>query len=141
MAKDYKVLRSCKHKMNYVATYAESMPFKDGCFDIVSSFNSLDHLDNVDQAIHEIIRVVAPNGIFLLIVEVEHELTTTEPIVLPWNIPNKFAESFEILDERHYEKISGVYEGVFKNIPYNHSNTKKRSGVLSVKFRKRLSPT
>lgn len=137
LAKDYKTLRNCKHKMSYLAACSESLPFKDGCFDAISSFGSLDHLDNLDGAISEIIRVLAPNGVFLLLVEVNHDPTVTEPIELSWDVVFRFAQFFEILDERHYEKVcENMYESTLKNIPYDHSNTKKRSGVLSVKFRK-----
>ena len=78
------------------------------------------------------------NGIFLLLVEVNHDPTVTEPIELSWDVVFRFAQFSEILDERHCEKVWGetYTQAISKNIPYNHSNTKKRSGVLSVKFRK-----
>jgi SAM-dependent methyltransferase len=42
-----------EHAMRYVASGAESIPFPDGHFEIVATFNSLDHVDNVDAAIRE----------------------------------------------------------------------------------------
>jgi SAM-dependent methyltransferase len=62
-----------QHKMRYVESCAENMPFPDSHFDIVSSFNALDHVDNPRKALAEISRVIKKNGLFLLLVEVNHE--------------------------------------------------------------------
>ena len=138
LARNYKAQRNFNHKMIYVAACSESMPFQDGVFDVISSFNSLDHLDNLDRAISEIFRVLAPSGFFLLLVEVEHAPTVTEPIKLSWDIVARLAQFFEVLDEKHYEKAdgAGIYESILYNIPYDHLDTRKRSGILSVKFKK-----
>jgi ubiquinone/menaquinone biosynthesis C-methylase UbiE len=54
----YLKMGSSKHKMEYVASGSENIPFPDGYFDFVTSLNSLDHVDNLDLTIHEIKRVV-----------------------------------------------------------------------------------
>jgi ubiquinone/menaquinone biosynthesis C-methylase UbiE len=36
------------HGMTYVAARSEEIPFPEGYFDVVSSFNSLDHVDDLD---------------------------------------------------------------------------------------------
>ncbi len=65
--------------MRYVQTEVENLPFPDDHFDVVSSFNSLDHVENVETAVSEIGRVIRPGGTFLLLVEVGHPPTWTEP--------------------------------------------------------------
>jgi 2-polyprenyl-3-methyl-5-hydroxy-6-metoxy-1,4-benzoquinol methylase len=45
---------------------AEALPYEDGSFDIVMSFDVLEHLPNVDQHLREVRRVLKPGGHYLL---------------------------------------------------------------------------
>jgi ubiquinone/menaquinone biosynthesis C-methylase UbiE len=94
LADKYMKLGAANHKMTYVASPSEQIPFPDGHFDIVTSFNSLDHVDDLARTIHEIKRVAKPNGRFLLIVEIDHPPTPTEPLTLTKDILNSFAPEF-----------------------------------------------
>ncbi|MCE6967547.1 class I SAM-dependent methyltransferase, partial [Cereibacter sphaeroides] len=78
LAHRYERLNKGAHKMRYVESGAEQLPFSDGSFDIVSMFNSLDHVENVEAAAREAQRVLRPGGSLLLIVEVGHAATLTE---------------------------------------------------------------
>ena len=135
LASKYLKLGADKHKMTYIEAPAEKIPFEENHFDVVTSFNSLDHVDDIDQTINEIKRVLGSGGIFLLITELNHEPTVTEPITFSWDIIEKFGPEFEILEENHYEKRDGIYRSIRENILYDHSNLTPRAGVLSVKFR------
>ena len=75
----YRALGIDRHKARYVDAPAERIPFPDGHFDVVSSINSLDHVDDVDQAIREMTHVLAPGGMILLIVEIHPRPTIAEP--------------------------------------------------------------
>lgn len=90
LAEDYRSLGIDRHAMTYVESGAETIPFPDGYFDIVATFNSLDHVDNVAAAIREITRVSKTTGIALVIVEVNHPATPTEPHSLPWELFDQF---------------------------------------------------
>jgi len=57
LAREYMKLGADRHQMNYVASGAEAMPFPKAYFDVVCSFNSLDHVANLDRTIGEIKRV------------------------------------------------------------------------------------
>lgn len=87
----YRELGIDHHEMRYVSAPAESMPFADGYFHIISALNSLDHVDDVSRAITEITRVAMPGAALLLMVEVGHEPTATEPHSLDWEIVDQFA--------------------------------------------------
>jgi ubiquinone/menaquinone biosynthesis C-methylase UbiE len=138
LAERYQSLGTTKHGMRYVASPAENVPFADGYFDIVCSFNSLDHVDDLDRTCSEIIRVVKPAGLFLLLSDIHDEPTPCEPVVFSWDIVSKFTASMELDGERHYEKVpEGLYQSIDAATPYNHDNPEKRYGVLSAKFRKR----
>lgn len=135
LTKQYLKLGADQHKMKYVAASSELIPFEDNYFDVVSSFNSLDHVVDLDTAISEIKRVLKPGGLFLLLTDVNHEATAFEPQEFSWDIVQAFLPSFKILDEKHYEKkAGGMYRSIQQGIPYNHSDCSKRYGVLSVKF-------
>lgn len=130
----YKTLRNLNHKMDYVNSAAENIPFDDNYFDVVCSFNSLDHVDDLNKVISEIKRILKPGGIFLLITDVNHDPTDCEPIYFSWDIVDKF-KPFELIYTKHFEKVdNGIYQSILKNIPYNHENTEKRYGILCAKF-------
>ena len=123
--------------MKYVAAPAEQIPFEDNFFDVVSAFNSLDHVADVHATISEIKRVLKPGGLFLLLTDVNHDPTYSEPQKFSWDIVQEFWPPFEILDEKHYERIeAGMYQSIQQGTPYDHYDHSKRSGVLLVKFHK-----
>lgn len=95
----YRSLGIDAHKMRYVQGTAERIPFPDGHFQIVTSFNNLDHVQDVGKAIAEIKRVTAPGGTFLLITQVEHKPIATEPQNLPMTIASEFGPEFEIVSQ------------------------------------------
>lgn len=133
LVESYKALGINKHKMKYVNGKAEDIPFEDGHFDVVSSFNSLDHTDDLDRAISEIKRVLAPRGLFLLLTDVNHDPTICEPIRFSWTIVSKFSPDLRIVNERHFEKYhGGMYESILANVSYDHLNLRKRYGILSL---------
>ena len=101
----YRELGIDEHAMEYVCAPAEAMPFEDGAFDVVSTFNSLDHVEDVDRAIAEMVRVVAPGGEVLLVLEVGRPPTVTEPHALGWDVVERFAP-LSVADEQRYEQTS-----------------------------------
>ncbi len=136
LADEYRRLGANLHKMRYVAAPAEKIPFSNGYFDAVYSFNSLDHVDNLKKSMREIVRVIKPGGLFLLLTDVNHNPTPTEPIQFSWDIVSKFTQQgMKIVEERHYEKkLEGLYQSVDANVPYDHLDESCRYGILSVKL-------
>lgn len=134
LADMYKTLGANKHGMQYSNAHSEEIPFPDGHFDIVCSFNSLDHVDVLERTIQEIIRVIAPGGYFLLLSELNHDPTPYEPIVFSWDIGKRFSPFLKVLEERYYEKRGGLYDSIRKAAPYDHGNEVRRYGIISAKF-------
>jgi SAM-dependent methyltransferase len=130
----YRELQQGNHGMNYVEAGAEHMPFADGYFDVVSSINSLDHVDDVDRAIAEATRVAKPGGTFLLLVDVGHEPTPTEPHALDWTLPERFS-GWAVAERRDYERPSdNMYDNLLADRAFDHADPTPRAGVLSVRF-------
>jgi ubiquinone/menaquinone biosynthesis C-methylase UbiE len=137
LANKYKKLGTASHKMTYIPGSSASIPFSDGYFDIVTSFNSLDHVANLDKSIAEIVRVVKPGGLFLLLSELDHPPTSCEPISFSWDIVDRFSPYFHILEERHFERQGrGIYESIQMGVLYNHENPTYRYGIISAKFQR-----
>ena len=139
LADEYRKLRPEGYQMEMIAAGSESIPFADGYFDIVASFNSLDHVDDLDETISEIKRVVCPGGYFLLLTDVNHKATLCEPIEFGWEIAQAFTDVLEIVEERRLEKsVPNMYQSIRANIPYDMKDKTQRYGITSVKFRKPL---
>jgi SAM-dependent methyltransferase len=133
----YRQLGIDQHAMRYVAGYAEHMPFAAESFDVVSSFNSLDHVDRLDRVIAEIKRVLKPGGLFLLLTDVNHRPRLREPHDYSWDIVRRFEPELRVLEERHFEDRGGVHASSWESVPYDHGRGEERHGVLSAKFEKR----
>lgn len=122
LADSYLKMTQGKQQMKYAHAHAEQLPFKDNYFDVVSIFNALDHVDNVDEAISEACRVVAPGGTFLLIVELNHKPTVTEPHSIDKSILDKFG--FDVVFEATYAMRDdhNVYGSLFDATPPSDPN-------------------
>lgn len=137
LADKYLKLGADKQKMTYVKAYSENMPFSDDYFDVVCSFNSLDHVEDVEQTVREIKRVLKPGGIILLIVDIHNYPTPTEPQSLKWDFVETHFNEFEILMEDHFKTIKRgrIYSNARNKIPLENKNAK--AGLLVAKLLKK----
>jgi ubiquinone/menaquinone biosynthesis C-methylase UbiE len=138
LAKQYERLNGGLHSMTYVAARSEEIPFPDGYFDVVSSFNSLDHVDDLDATIGEIGRVTSPGGTFLLITTLNHLPTRTEPQSFSWDVLQRF-RGFEVIEERRLQKGSGIYSDAIQSVPYDESDP-TRDGTLVARLERAGTP-
>jgi SAM-dependent methyltransferase len=137
LAESYRELGIDGHAMTYVSAPAEEMPFPDDSFDVVSSFNSLDHVDNLDRAVREIKRVLRPGGLFLLLTAVGLPPRDAEPQSLSWRVVDRFAPELDPVEVRQLEWTQdGMYDGILADVSYDHMLTTPRPGILSAKLRK-----
>ncbi|HET6161168.1 MAG TPA: class I SAM-dependent methyltransferase [Dongiaceae bacterium] len=139
LAKEYMKLGADKHKMTYVDSGAESIPFPTAHFDAVFSFNSLDHVRDLTKVIAEIKRIVKPGGLFLLITEIGHEPTATEPQSFSFETVDRFTPAFVPVWSQAYEiERSQVYQSIDAGIIYDRSNPVRRPALLCVKFERQM---
>lgn len=131
LADDYRRLTG-KQKMSYCCAPSEAMPYADGYFDSVSTFNSLDHVDNVDATIAEMKRVTAADGRILIIVEIGHAPTPTEPHFLEENLASRFAPEFKAVSTRLFgvREDHNVYGSILDQVPY----VKGEEGILAIRL-------
>ncbi|MBN1875987.1 MAG: methyltransferase domain-containing protein [Anaerolineae bacterium] len=143
LAAAYRQLGADCHSMQYIACGAEYLPFADNYFDVVCTFNSLDHVDDVEKVIAEICRVLVPRGYFLLLTDIHRYPTVMEPTVYSWNIVDKFQPELELVEQKHVEytvfSVEGfgdIYQSLRRGVAYDHNNREERYGILSAKFYK-----
>jgi ubiquinone/menaquinone biosynthesis C-methylase UbiE len=135
LVEEYRTLGIDRHAMRYVSASSERMPFSDRHFDIVTAFNSLDHVRELDATIREIARVTREGGDLLIIVEAAHTPTVTEPIHIPWTLAERFS-GFQVVSERRIAMSrAGVYESVSAGVP--QSAVVDEEGLLLLHLRKR----
>lgn len=136
LAREYLQLGANLHKMEYIESPSENIPIKDAECDAVFSFNSLDHVEDVDLTIKEIKRITRPGGIFLLLLEVNHPPTDCEPHRLT---PKKVIESLkhEFICEslQVYKKvIDDMYQSIRIAERISQPEDTKERGYMSAKF-------
>jgi SAM-dependent methyltransferase len=138
----YRSLGIDKHQMKYVDAPSERMPFEDDYFDVVSSFNSLDHVDDIEKTVAEIVRVLKPGGSLLLLVEVNHPPTATEPITLPWDVTTWFGPRMTSVFERRFEvdPEAGIYRTVLGDRRWDDTRPDIRPGLLLARLDMETAP-
>jgi len=132
LADRYRLLAEDRQAMTYCAAASEEIPFSDGHFDVVSTFNSLDHVDDVAATIREIKRVTAPAGRILLIVEIGHAPTPTEPHWLDQRVVGQFAPEFAPAGVRLFgvRDDHNLYASLKHGIPY----VEGQPGILAARL-------
>ena len=130
-ADEYRKLNSVK--MNLIQGNVEIYQSNEG-YDFICSFNSLDHVDDLDAAILNIYSLLKPDGAFLLLSDIHRKPTVCEPSAFDWDIVKRLTRvGFEIKWENHYEKhIRGLYRSLDDAQKFNHDNTTERYGVIAV---------
>ncbi|MCP4724087.1 MAG: class I SAM-dependent methyltransferase [bacterium] len=137
LALKYRSLGTGSQKMEYMNAVSENIPFKSNSFDVVTSFNSLDHVDDLNKTVKEIKRILKTKGYFLLITEFNHPVFVCEPQELMWDIEELFKPEFDILKINRYKRgAGGIYSNIIKSICLKNSELKNTQGIISAKFRK-----
>jgi ubiquinone/menaquinone biosynthesis C-methylase UbiE len=127
-----------RHATQYVNAPAERIPYPDGHFDVVTSINSLDHVDDVDAAMREMVRVLAPGGLILVVVEIHPRPTIAEPHALPWDLARRFGPAMRVIEEHHVERPKDGAGHFDLQVPFDRDDQTERSGVLVAKLAKQV---
>jgi SAM-dependent methyltransferase len=136
LAEEYLRLGANQHQMEYASAPAERIPLSDAECDVVFSFNSLDHVENVEAAIDEIKRITRPGGLFLLLVEVNHPPTDCEPHELtPERIVKTLEPEFRCEGLKVYRpRGKGMYDSIHVDDRISDPLATREVGYLSATF-------
>lgn len=137
LADKYLKLGAARHSMTYTKAYLENLPFPDNHFDVVCSFNSLDHVEDLRKSALEISRVVKQGGLFLLIVDIHNYPTPTEPLSLQWDLLNTHFSAFEVQQEERLRSTrpGRIYFNARSKVPLDQGHN--GNGLLVAKLKKR----
>jgi ubiquinone/menaquinone biosynthesis C-methylase UbiE len=138
LAMEYLKLGANNHRMEYIASPSETIPLSDGECDIVSSFNSLDHVESVEKTIREIKRITRPCGVFLLLVEVNHPPTACEPHQLTQSSLIRMLEPEFKCDrfDMYRSSPDGIYDSIHANAKFPDHAQVNETAYMSAMFRK-----
>lgn len=135
LAEAYEFIGADKHSMEYFPNFAEEIDTPDESFDIITTINSLDHVDTTSKVVGEIKRILAPGGHFFLMAEVSPHKKVCEPSPIKWRMAEAFQPEFELLEER---QVSGfLLAAVKQDIAYDHDDPARPVGTLLLKMRKK----
>jgi ubiquinone/menaquinone biosynthesis C-methylase UbiE len=98
----------------FVVGSVTALPFSNGSFDAVVSFETLEHLDEdaQEQFIDEIRRVLSPNGV-LYISTPDAKVTEQRGVVNKFHIHERSRTSFEALLQSRYSNVSVYYQNLW----------------------------
>jgi len=139
LADRYRTLGTARHRMQYVCVPSEKIPFPDEHFDFVTCFNALDHVEDISRTLSEVNRIIKKNGTFLLITEINHAPTFTEPHSISEELLDRLSEGY-VLSTVRLCQIRGdhdVYGSLRDNIPYT-GGSDAGPGLLSAKMIKKV---
>ncbi|MDD2553415.1 MAG: class I SAM-dependent methyltransferase [Desulfotomaculaceae bacterium] len=109
---DYQVIERAKKKyrrdnLTYIAGAADQIPFEDAAFDMIFSFETIEHLAEQDQRtfLREVKRVLSPAGLFIISTPDKHR-TDSFRDKNPYHIKEFYLEEFEALLKKEFAWVS-----------------------------------
>jgi SAM-dependent methyltransferase len=109
-------------RTKYVTAKAESMPFEDGYFDLIVCNNVLDHVHDPFLILNEIMRTLAPDGLFAFAVDT-HSLRT----YIVKKIMKRLAPNFGSLPGHPYEWTESQMSAILRVFGFSVESHKPRS--------------
>ncbi|MEZ5825819.1 MAG: class I SAM-dependent methyltransferase [Geminicoccaceae bacterium] len=97
LAFEFAELGTASQAMEYARGSAEDIPFGDGSFDIVSCFDCLDQVSDLEAAASDILRVTRSGGTILLIVHINRAASFMRPHGLDRSLLALFASRADLV--------------------------------------------
>lgn len=86
-----------KPQLEFVEASAAALPFADGSFDVVVSFETIEHHDRHDEMLDEIKRVLVPGGLVVISSPNKQYYSVETGYVNPFHVKELFREEFVAL--------------------------------------------
>lgn len=135
------------HNLNFNVGSAEEIPFHDNFFDVVISFETIEHLENHDGMISEIKRVLKQDGILIISSPNKTEYSEARNYSNPFHEKELDETEFRDLIKRYFKNIIVKYQSpllgsiIFENGIENEMKVKLVSGDFSsFNFNSQIKP-
>jgi SAM-dependent methyltransferase len=122
--------------MIYVLSNERSIPLPSNYVDVLFTMNAMDHVSNFSTMAAEIVRVVAPGGLFIGAFNLGEPPTFSEPQTLTEDRVRKMIQHFDVESIRSAAK--GPAGDVYKNIREGGDSAKQGEYLFCVRARKPL---
>jgi SAM-dependent methyltransferase len=131
----YQKIGASRHKMEYVESGSEEIPFEDGFFDAVFCVNAIDHVRDIERSVEEIKRVTRKGGKLVMVTELGGEVDVRHPHSLGLEVVKMFCPEFEI-EFKDCRKLDGggINESAWRGTKVDCDTIEK--GVVTVKYEK-----
>ena len=126
-----------KISKNLIAYNGEKIPFKNNSFDVVTSFDVIEHIPKPSKILDEIYRVLKPNGIFIF--QTPNKIINSCWETLQFNSLNwkKYHCSLQtpislkkLLENSNFHEI--IIEKFSISTKYNKDKVKKKLGIIFI---------
>ncbi|WP_244099308.1 glycoside hydrolase family 99-like domain-containing protein [Burkholderia gladioli] len=91
--------------LDFVVGSAADIPLDDASFDIVVSFETIEHHDQHEAMIREIKRVLRPGGLVVISSPNKHEYSDVTGYSNPWHVKELYLDEFESLLRGTFAKV------------------------------------
>jgi SAM-dependent methyltransferase len=103
-----------KYKIDVRVGSAEAIPLETGSVDVAVSFETIEHVPNPDRFVHEISRVLTPDGLFIISTPDKNLYSPPGKERNPYHCSEMAPEEFQTLLRSTFSKIS-----LFGQRPYS----------------------
>jgi ubiquinone/menaquinone biosynthesis C-methylase UbiE len=115
--KDESTIRAAKDKysktnLRFETGLATKIPLPDAFFDIVISFETIEHIGEHDEMLKEIKRVLKEDGLFIVSTPDKNYFTNSNPYTNPFHVKELYEKEFDDLLRRHF-KNAKLFRQVF----------------------------
>lgn len=126
---DHKTIQNAEKKYNkknlsFICCDASKLCFDDNFFDIVVSFETIEHLENQELFLKEVKRVLKHNGILILSTPNKKKFSDERNQINPYHIREFYLHEFETLINNEFKNSHILTQDIY-NTSFIHSNSKK----------------
>jgi SAM-dependent methyltransferase len=110
---DNATLKYKKTNLSFTQGSAEKIPFDTGTFDVVVSFETLEHTTDHESVLKELKRVLKPGGLLLISTPDKKNYSDLPGHKNPFHLKELYQEEFETLLKRHFKFHSLFYQNLY----------------------------